>query len=58
MSLNEEMRSLECSLIQGEHLLFVSAYGMGKRTSLDEFNVQYRGGKELNAIKSRKRQAV
>ena len=30
---------------QGDSLLIASENGMGKRTSLDEFNRQYRGGK-------------
>lgn len=36
---------------QGEYLLFVSEYGMGKRTSLDEFTVQRRGGKGVKCYK-------
>jgi DNA gyrase subunit A len=36
---------------QGEYLLFVSEYGMGKRTRLDEFNVQRRGGKGVKCYK-------
>lgn len=36
---------------QGEKLLFVSERGMGKRTDLDEFHVQYRGGKGVKCYK-------
>ena len=32
---------------QGDSLLIVSENGMGKRTSMDEFTVQHRGGKGL-----------
>ncbi len=36
---------------QGDSLLFVSEKGMGKRTYLDEFNIQYRGGKGVKCYK-------
>ncbi len=36
---------------QGEDLLIVSEKGMGKRTPLDEFSVQHRGGKGLRCYK-------
>ena len=36
---------------QGDALLFVSEKGMGKRTDLDEFTVQYRGGKGVKCYK-------
>lgn len=36
---------------QGDSLLFVSENGMGKRTSLDEFTVQKRGGKGVKCYK-------
>ena len=36
---------------QGDALLFVSEKGMGKRTALDEFTVQYRGGKGVKCYK-------
>lgn len=36
---------------QGSHLLFVSEYGLGKRTALDEFTVQHRGGKGVKCYK-------
>ena len=36
---------------QGDSLLIVSEKGLGKRTSLDEFNVQRRGGKGVKCYK-------
>ncbi|NLC18761.1 MAG: DNA gyrase subunit A, partial [Clostridiales bacterium] len=36
---------------QGSHLLFVSEYGMGKRTDIDEFKVQHRGGMGIKCYK-------
>ncbi len=36
---------------QGSHLLFVSENGMGKRTSLEEFTLQRRGGKGVKCYK-------
>lgn len=36
---------------QGESLLFVSENGMGKRTAIDEFSVQRRGGKGVKCYK-------
>ena len=36
---------------QGDYLLIVSENGMGKRTSLDEFTVQKRGGKGVKCYK-------
>ncbi|MBD5526854.1 MAG: DNA gyrase subunit A [Lachnospiraceae bacterium] len=36
---------------QGDSLLIVSENGMGKRTYLDEFTVQYRGGKGVKCYK-------
>ncbi len=36
---------------QGEALLIASEYGMGKRTCLDEFKVQNRGGKGIKCYK-------
>jgi DNA gyrase subunit A len=36
---------------QGSHLLFVSENGMGKRTELEEFSVQRRGGKGVKCYK-------
>ena len=36
---------------QGEHLLIVSEKGMGKRTAIDEFTCQNRGGKGVKCYK-------
>jgi DNA gyrase subunit A len=36
---------------QGQALLFVSENGMGKRTNIEEFNLQRRGGKGLKCYK-------
>jgi len=36
---------------QGESLLFVSERGMGKRTVMDEFTIQHRGGKGVRCYK-------
>lgn len=36
---------------QGQYLLFVSEYGMGKCTDMDEFTVQHRGGKGVKCYK-------
>ena len=36
---------------QGTELLIVSEYGMGKRTSIDEFTAQNRGGKGVKCYK-------
>jgi len=36
---------------QGTHLLFVSERGLGKRTEMNEFSVQYRGGKGVKCYK-------
>ena len=36
---------------QGDSLLIVSENGMGKRTYLEEFNIQYRGGKGVKCYK-------
>ena len=36
---------------QGEHLLIVSEKGMGKRTEMDEFTSQNRGGKGVKCYK-------
>jgi DNA gyrase subunit A len=36
---------------QGKYLLFVSEYGMGKCTDIDEFTVQRRGGKGVKCYK-------
>lgn len=36
---------------QGQYLLLVSEYGMGKRTAIEEFSVQRRGGKGVKCYK-------
>ncbi|MBQ2319888.1 MAG: DNA gyrase subunit A, partial [Lachnospiraceae bacterium] len=36
---------------QGEYLLIVSEFGMGKRTRIDEFTNQHRGGKGIKCYK-------
>ena len=36
---------------QGEQLLLVSEYGLGKRTDIEEFGVQHRGGKGVKCYK-------
>lgn len=36
---------------QGQYLLLVSEYGMGKRTGIEEFSVQKRGGKGVKCYK-------
>ena len=41
---DDEMSGMQLDT-QGDSLLIASENGMGKRTSLDEFNRQYRGGK-------------
>lgn len=46
MKLNEEDQVVAMQMhTQGESLLVVSAYGMGKRTPIEEFTAQNRGGK-------------
>ena len=36
---------------QGEYLLFATSRGLGKKTRMSEFNVQYRGGKGVKCYK-------
>jgi DNA gyrase subunit A len=36
---------------QGDYLLLVSEYGLGKRTAISEFSVQHRGGKGVRCYK-------
>lgn len=36
---------------QGENMLLVSEHGMGKRTNINEFSVQFRGGKGVKCYK-------
>ena len=40
---------------QGDSILFATEYGMGKRTNLDEFRIQSRGGKGLKCYQITKR---
>lgn len=47
---NDEIIGMQLSS-QGEYLLFVSEKGMGKRTGMDEFSVQRRGGKGVKCYK-------
>lgn len=52
MNLMEEDEIIGMQLSsQGDYLLFVSEYGMGKRTSMGEFSVQNRGGKGVKCYK-------
>ena len=50
LSDNDEIIGMQLDT-QGDYLLFVSANGMGKRTEIDEFNIQYRGGKGVKCYK-------
>lgn len=47
---NDEIIGMQINT-QGEYLLFVSEYGMGKRTLVEEFSVQRRGGKGVKCYK-------
>ena len=47
---SDEVVSMQISS-EGKELLFVSEYGMGKRTSMEEFSPQHRGGKGLRCYK-------
>ncbi|MGB8451071.1 MAG: DNA gyrase subunit A [Anaerocolumna sp.] len=47
---NDEIIGMQLST-QGEYLLFVSEKGMGKRTNMEEFSVQRRGGKGVKCYK-------
>ncbi len=47
---NDEIIGMQLSS-QGDYLLFVSEKGMGKRTSMEEFSVQRRGGKGVKCYK-------
>ncbi len=52
MNLNPEDEIVGMQLqSQGSHLLFVSENGLGKRTEMDEFTVQHRGGKGVKCYK-------
>ena len=47
---NDEVVAMQLST-QGDSLLIVSELGMGKRTSMEEFTVQHRGGKGVKCYK-------
>lgn len=52
MALNSDDEVVGMQLnTQGTHLLFVSERGLGKRTEMNEFSVQYRGGKGVKCYK-------
>ena len=50
LSHNDEIVAMQLQ-VQGDSLLIVSENGLGKRTYLDEFNVQKRGGKGIKCYK-------
>jgi len=50
LSPNDEIVAMQLQ-VQGDSLLFVSENGLGKRTYLDEFTVQKRGGKGVKCYK-------
>ena len=50
LSYDDEVVAMQLNT-QGEHLLIVSEFGMGKRTRIDEFTNQHRGGKGIKCYK-------
>lgn len=50
LSYDDEVVAMQLNT-QGQYLLFVSEFGMGKRTGTDEFPVQHRGGKGIKCYK-------
>ncbi len=50
LSYDDEIVAMQLNT-QGDYLLFVSEFGMGKRTRIDEFPVQHRGGKGIKCYK-------
>lgn len=50
LSYDDEVVAMQLNT-QGKHLLIVSEYGMGKRTAIEEFTVQHRGGKGIKCYK-------
>ena len=50
LSYDDEVVAMQLNT-QGEHLLIVSEYGMGKRTAIEEFTCQNRGGKGVKCYK-------
>ena len=50
LSYDDEIVGMQLNT-QGTHLLLVSEYGLGKRTAMEEFKVQNRGGKGVKCYK-------
>ncbi len=50
LSYDDEIVAMQLNT-QGDYLLFVSEFGMGKRNRIDEFPVQHRGGKGIKCYK-------
>ncbi len=50
LSYDDEIIGMQLNT-QGEYLLLVSEYGLGKRTSIEEFTIQRRGGKGVKCYK-------
>ena len=50
LSYDDEVVAMQLNT-QGTHMLIVSEYGMGKRTDIDEFTIQHRGGKGIKCYK-------
>lgn len=50
LSYDDEVVAMQLNT-KGTHMLIVSEYGMGKRTDIDEFTVQHRGGKGIKCYK-------
>ncbi|MBE5921315.1 MAG: DNA gyrase subunit A [Lachnospiraceae bacterium] len=50
LRIGDEVVAMQTST-QGESILFVSEKGMGKRTAMDEFKQQFRGGKGVHCYK-------
>ncbi|MCI5586603.1 MAG: DNA gyrase subunit A [Lachnospiraceae bacterium] len=50
LSYDDEIVAMQLDT-QGDHILMVSEFGMGKRTALSEFTVQHRGGKGVKCYK-------
>ena len=50
LSYDDEVVAMQLNT-QGTHMLIVSEYGIGKRTDIDEFTVQHRGGKGIKCYK-------
>lgn len=46
----DELISMQID-IQGEYILFLTENGMGKRTKMEEFNIQHRGGQGTTCYK-------